>query len=201
MWVKSGSQPKHTLSFRINLTRISIWKYNSTQIFPVLSLNKWNHFEMGCNTLNNICEQNNVSKIKHLTYKSHEKMLNQERTSSLMKGCQKEFIPYFLFSHINIWTTWVKVNNKKCFLDLLECQLFFEFPFNIFFFNSSSSKQYSFLKFHFSKIDENPFYFLLFDTFPFFFSLNSLFLSFFFNSCTNHHIETNWSNSILKHYG
>ena len=30
---------------------------------------------MGCNTLNSICEQSNVSKIKHLTYKSHEKHL------------------------------------------------------------------------------------------------------------------------------
>ena len=56
---------------------------------------------------------------------------------------------------------------KKCFQDLSECQLFLEFPFNIFFFNSSSSKQYSFLKFHFSKFNENPFYFLLFDNFPF----------------------------------
>ena len=51
MWVKSGSQPKHTLSFRINLTRISIWKYASTQFFPVLLLNKWNYSEMGYNTL------------------------------------------------------------------------------------------------------------------------------------------------------
>ena len=75
MWVKSGSQPKHTLSFRINLTWISIWKYASTQIFLVLSLNKWNYSEMGCNTLNNICEQNNVNKIKYLTYKSQEKRL------------------------------------------------------------------------------------------------------------------------------
>ena len=62
---------------------------------------------------------------------------------------------------------WVKVNNRKCFQDLSECQLFLEFRFNIFFFNSSSSKQYSFLKFHFSKFNENPFYFLLFDSFPF----------------------------------
>ena len=62
---------------------------------------------------------------------------------------------------------WVKVNNRKCFQDLSECQLFLEFRFNIFFFNSSSSKQYSFLKFHFSKFNENPFYFLLFDNFPF----------------------------------
>ena len=58
---------------------------------------------------------------------------------------------------------------KKCFQDLSECQLFLEFRFNIFFFNSSSSKQYSFLKFHFSKFNENPFYFLLFDNFPFYF--------------------------------
>ena len=60
---------------------------------------------------------------------------------------------------------------KKCFQDLSECQLFLEFPFNIFFFtsSSSSSKQYSFLPFHFSKFDENSFYYLLFHTFPFFF--------------------------------
>ena len=45
-----------------------------------------------------------------------------------------------------------------------------------FFFNSSSSKQYSVLPFHFSKFDENPFYFLLFDTFPF---LLLFFFSFF----------------------
>ena len=53
----------------------------------------------------------------------------------------------------------------------------------IFFFtSSSSSKQYSFLPFHFSKFDENPFYFLLFDTFPFFFFFffKFFFLFFFF---------------------
>ena len=75
------------------------------------------------------------------------------------------------------------MNNKKCFQDLLECQLFLEFPYNIFFFIFSSfSKQYSFLPFHFSKFDENSFYYLLFDTFPFFFFffffLNSLFFFF-----------------------
>ena len=71
---------------------------------------------------------------------------------------------------------------KKCFQDLLECQLFFKFPFNIFFFTSSSSNQHSFLPFHFSKFDENPFYFLLFDTFPFFFFFffKFFFLFFFF---------------------
>ena len=59
---------------------------------------------------------------------------------------------------------------KKCFHNLSECQLFLEFPFNIFFFtSSSSSKQYSFLPFHFSKFDENSFYYLLFDTFLSFF--------------------------------
>ena len=66
---------------------------------------------------------------------------------------------------------------KKCFQDLSECQLFLEFPFNYFFFTSSSSNQHSFLPFHFSKFDENPFYFLLFGTFPSFFFL---FFSFFF---------------------
>ena len=73
------------------------------------------------------------------------------------------------------------MNNKKCFQDLSECQLFLEFPFNnffFFFFTSSSSKQYSFLPFHFTKFDENPFYFLLFDTFLFFF----IFFFFFFFS-------------------
>ena len=64
------------------------------------------------------------------------------------------------------------MNNKKCFQDLSECQLFLEFPFN-FFFTSSSSKQYSFLPFHFTKFDENPFYFLLLTIFP------SLFFFFF----------------------
>ena len=60
---------------------------------------------------------------------------------------------------------------QKCFQELSECQLFLEFPFNIFFFftSSSSSKQCSFLSFHFSKFDDNSFYYLLFDTFPFFF--------------------------------
>ena len=71
------------------------------------------------------------------------------------------------------------MNNKKCFQDLSECQLFLEFPFNIFFFtSSSSSKRYSVLPFHFSKFDENPFYFLLFWHFPFLLSL--FFFSFFF---------------------
>ena len=57
-----------------------------SQFFPVLSLNKWNHSEMGCNTLNSICEWNNVSKIKHLTYKSHERkkkcLINKEQVVS-----------------------------------------------------------------------------------------------------------------------
>ena len=47
-----------------------------------------------------------------------------------------------------------------------------------FFFTSSSSNQHSFLPFHFSKFDENPFYFLLFGTFPSFFFFS--FYSFFF---------------------
>ena len=49
---------------------------------------------------------------------------------------------------------------------------------HFFFTSSSSSKQYSFLPFHFSKFDENPFYFLLSNTFPFFF----FFFFFSFNS-------------------
>ena len=48
-----------------------------------------------------------------------------------------------------------------------------------FFFTSSSSNQHSFLPFHFSKFDENPFYFLLFGNFPSFFFFFS-FYSFFF---------------------
>ena len=69
---------------------------------------------------------------------------------------------------------------KKCFQDLSECQLFFGISIQHFFFtSSSSSKQYSFLPFHFTKFDENPFYFLLFDTFPFLFFF-FLFLFFFF---------------------
>ena len=69
---------------------------------------------------------------------------------------------------------------QKCFQDLSKCQLFLEFPFNYFFFNSSSSKQYSFLPFHFTKFDENPFYFLLFWHFSFSFSFYSLNFFFFF---------------------
>ena len=48
---------------------------------------------------------------------------------------------------------------------------------HFFFPSSSSSKQYSFLPFHFSKFDENSFYYLLFDTFPF--SFLFLFILFF----------------------
>ena len=103
----------------------------------------------------------------------------------------------------------MKVNNKKCFQDLLECQLFLEFPFNIFFFNfSSSSKEYSFLTFHFSKFDENPFYFLiltLFFFFEFFFlsSLNSFSLNFFaqppyWNKLIKFHLETLWIRALRK---
>ena len=98
---ESGSQPKHTLSNRINFTRISIWKYASTQIFPVLSLNKWNHSEIGCNTLNNICEWNNVSKIKHLTYKSHEKRLIKKEQVVSWKDAKKNLYHTF-YSVISI---------------------------------------------------------------------------------------------------
>jgi hypothetical protein len=35
-------------------------------------------------TLSSLCEWNNVSKTKHITYKSYEKWL-------IMKGCGKEF--------------------------------------------------------------------------------------------------------------
>ena len=51
---------------------------------------------------------------------------------------------------------------------------------HFFFTSSSSSKQYSFLPFHFSKFDENSFYYLLFDTFPFLFFF-FLFLFLLFN--------------------
>ena len=47
---------------------------------------------------------------------------------------------------------------------------------HFFFTSSSSSKQYSFLPFHFSKFDENSYYYLLFDTFPFFFFFFSFLL-------------------------
>ena len=67
---------------------------------------------MGCNTLNSICEQSNVSKIKHLTYKSHEKhLIEKEQVVSWNDG--KNIIPYFFFSsHINIWTTQSSRSNK-----------------------------------------------------------------------------------------
>ena len=51
-----------------------------------------------------------------------------------------------------------------------------------FFFDSSPSKQYFFLTFHFSKFDENSFYFLLSDTFAFFFFFFSPFFSLIFFS-------------------
>ena len=55
----------------------------------------------------------------------------------------------------------------------------FEISIQHFFFtSSSSSKQYSFLPFHFSKFDKNSFYYLLFDTFPSF--SFSFFFEFFF---------------------
>ena len=60
----------------------------------------------------------------------------------------------------------------------------FGISIQLIFFTSSSSNQHSFLPFHFSKFDENPFYFLLFGNFPsffFFFSFYSfLFILFFF---------------------
>ena len=70
---------------------------------------------------------------------------------------------------------------KKCFQDLLECQLFLEFPFNIFFFFHLFffSKQYSVLPFNFSKFYKNSFYFLIFWHFPFLFFF--FFFLFFFS--------------------
>ena len=79
-----------------------------------------------------------------------------------MKGCQKYSHHTFFFSVISIFE-----------LHNLQDQI------RTFFTSSSSSKQYSFLPFHFSKFDENSFYYLLFDTFPFFF----FFFFFYFIIC------------------
>ena len=71
----------------------------------------------------------------------------------------------------------MKVNIRSVFKICRNVNFFWNFHSTFFFNSSSSSKQYSFLTFHFSKFDENPFYFLLFDTFPFlFFFLWILFL-------------------------
>ena len=76
----------------------------------------------------------------------------------------------------------MKVNNKKCFQDSRNVNSFWNFHSTFFFLDSSPSKQYFFLTFHFSKFDENPFYFLLSDTFPFFFFFFSPFFSLIFFS-------------------
>ena len=63
---------------------------------------------------------------------------------------------------------------KKCFQDLSECQLFLEFPFNIFFFFTSSSFQSSISSFHFTSQN------LIRTLFIFFFLTLFLFFLFFF---------------------
>ena len=65
---------------------------------------------------------------------------------------------------------------KKCFQDLLECQLFLEFPFNIFFFFTSSSFQSNIPSFHFTSQNLMRTLFIIFflTLFP------SLFFFFFF---------------------
>ena len=72
---------------------------------------------------------------------------------------------------------------KKCFQDLLECQLFLEFPFNIFFFHLFFF-QSSISSFHFTSQNllRTLFIFFFFDNFLFFFFffLNSSSSSFFF---------------------
>ena len=71
----------------------------------------------------------------------------------------------------------MKVNIRSVFKICRNVNSFWNSHSTTFFFtSSSSSKQYSFLPFHFSKFDENPFYFLLSNTFPLFF----FFLIFFF---------------------
>ena len=71
--------------------------------------------------------------------------------------------------------------NKKCFQDLLECQLFLEFPFNIFFFltlllQSSTSS----LHFTSQNLMRTLFIFFFLTLFLSFFSLNFFFLSIVF---------------------
>ena len=67
---------------------------------------------------------------------------------------------------------------KKCFQDLSECQLFLEFPFNNFFFFTSSSFQSSIPSFHFTSqnLIRTLFIFFFFDTFLFFFFFFFFFL-------------------------
>ena len=56
---------------------------------------------MGCNTLNNICEWNNVSKMKHLTYKSHKKRLIKKEQVVSWKDAKKNLYHTF-YSVISI---------------------------------------------------------------------------------------------------
>ena len=74
----------------------------------------------------------------------------------------------------------MKVNIRSVFKICRNVNSFWNFHSTFFFTSSSSSKQYSFLPFHFSKFDENSFYYLLFDTFPFLFFF-FLFLFLLFN--------------------
>ena len=74
---------------------------------------------------------------------------------------------------------------KKCFQDLSECQLFLEFPFNIFFFFFFSPLlllQSSIPSFHFTSqnLMRTLFIFFFFDTFLFFFFFFSQFFFFSF---------------------
>ena len=103
---------------------------------------------------------------------------------------------------------------KKCFQDLSECQLFLEFPFNIFF-STSSSFQSSIPSFHFTSQNllRTLFIFFFFDIFlffSFFFSLfffPILFFFFFFefshkplhwNKLIKFHLETLWIRALRK---
>ena len=50
---------------------------------------------MGCNIVNNICERNNVSKIKYITYKSHEKRLTKNEQIVSWKDAKKNLYHTF----------------------------------------------------------------------------------------------------------
>ena len=71
--------------------------------------------------------------------------------------------------------------NKKCFQDLLECQLFLEFPFNIFFFLTLLLQSSTFsLHFTSQNLMRTLFIFFFLTLFLSFFSLNFFFLSIVF---------------------
>ena len=99
----------------------------------------------------------------------------------------------------------MKVNIRSVFKISRNVNSFWNLHSTFLFFTSSSSKQYSFLTFHFSKFDENPFYFLLVDIFPFFFLWILFSFLFLFlhkpphwNKLIKFHLETLWIRALRK---